>query len=206
MPSPLPLVTLSGRLVELVPLSMDHLPDLLRIATDPRESFPYTSVAHDEAGLRAYIALALEDHQKGLALPFTTRLRASGQVLGSTRFGRAERWDWPPGSPEARFLDGVEIGWTWLSPDAQRTGVNTEAKLLMLTHAFETWGVRRVTLKTDRRNERSRAAIARLGFQLDGVLRQNGPGWDGLPRDAAHFSMLQSEWPEAKVKLQAKLR
>ena len=206
MAAPLPLVTLTGSHVELVPLSLEHAGVLLQLATDPRERYPFTSVASNEAGIRSYIQTALDEQARGLALPFATCSRATGTVVGSTRFARVEHWDWPAGSTEARFVDAVEIGWTWLFPDAQRTGINTEAKLLMLTHAFETWGVRRVVLKTDRRNERSRAAITRLGFHLEGVLRQHGPGWDGLPRDVAYFTLLESEWPVTKASLVQKLR
>lgn len=207
MAAPLPLVTLTGSHVELVPLSLDHAEALLALATDPREPYPFTSVAHDLAGMRAYIQTALDEQACGLGLPFSTRARATGALVGSTRFARVERWDWPAGSPEAgRPMDAVEIGWTWLSPDGQRTGINTEAKLLMLGHAFETWGVRRVVLKTDHRNQRSRDAIARLGLHFEGVLRQYGPGWDGRPRDVAYFTLLEAEWPAAKSRLIEKLR
>ncbi|MDP2310216.1 MAG: GNAT family protein [Pseudomonadota bacterium] len=211
-------VTLAGAHVTLVPLLPAHLPALLRVATDPREAYPYTTVGRTEATLAAYIGTALADQARGMALPFTTIASGGyadgseagpGTIVGSTRFANIERWAWEVGSPGSSSpvgIDAVEIGWTWLSPDAQRTGINTEAKLLMLTYAFETWGVRRVTLKTDRRNERSRAAIGRLGFRLDGVMRAHGPGWDGLERDAAFFSLLSDEWPEAKARLAARLR
>jgi len=195
-------VTLEGRAVRLVPLSTAHVPALLRVATDPRERYPYTTVPADEGALRAYVEAAVALQAAGLAVPFAT-CRVTGEVVGSTRFANVERWAWPPGSPgNDRPVDAVEIGWTWLSPDAQRTVVNTEAKLLMLAHAFEVWGVRRVNLKTDARNERSRAAIARLGCQLDGVLRQHGPGWDGQPRDVAMFSLLAADWPAARRRLE----
>lgn len=198
-------VTLPGRFVHLAPLTLAHLPDLLRVATDPRERYPLTTVPCTEAGLHAYIEEALALQETGMAVPFAT-CRVTGEILGSTRFANVERWVWPAGAPgRDREIDAVEIGWTWLSPDAQRTAVNTEAKLLMLGHAFEVWGVRRVNLKTDARNHRSRTAIARLGCQLDGVLRQHGPGWDGYPRDVALFSMLAAEWPAAKRRLEERL-
>lgn len=207
MTAPLPLVTLAGSHVELIPLSLDHAETLLRLATDPREPYTFTSIAHDLAGMRAYIQIALDEQARGLALPFATRARATGELVGSTRFARVERWDWPRNRPEAdRIMDAVEIGWTWLSPDGQRTGINTEAKLLMLAHAFETWAVRRVVLKTDSRNQRSRDAIARLGFHFEGVLRQHGPGWDGSPRDVAYFTLLEPEWPAVKATLVARLQ
>ncbi len=206
MAVPLPVVTLTGSHVELVPLARAHAAVLLRLATDPRDHYPFMSVANDVNGIREYIQTALDEQARGLALPFATCSRATGAVVGSTRFARVEHWDWPAGSAETRFMDAVEIGWTWLSPDAQRTGINTEAKLLMLTHAFETWGVRRVVLKTDSRNQRSRDAIARVGFHFEGVLRQHGPGWDGRPRDVAYFTLLEAEWPEVKATLAEKLR
>jgi N-acetyltransferase len=198
---------LSGKNVSLVPLSFEHLPALLRIATDPRERYDFTSVPKTEEGLRGYIARALSECERGVALPFATCRSHTGEVLGSTRFAAIERWvfsDVPVEDP--REIDAVEIGWTWLTPDAQRTHVNTEAKFLMLTHAFEHWKVRRVTLKTDRRNERSRAAILRLGFHFDGVLRAHSPGWDGKARDTAFFSLLDSEWPTVRTNLTNRLK
>jgi RimJ/RimL family protein N-acetyltransferase len=115
-------------------------------------------------------------------------------VVGSTRFGNIERW-----SSDA--IDAVEIGWTWLAASAQRTAVNTEAKILMLDHAFGVWRVKRVTLKTDARNARSRAAIARIGGKLDGILRAHMPAADGGVRDSAVFSILAAEWPAHRARL-----
>jgi RimJ/RimL family protein N-acetyltransferase len=129
-------------------------------------------------------------------------------VVGTTRFCYIEFWDWEPGSPHQRgahLPDALEIGYTWLSPAAQRTGINTEAKLLMLTHAFETWRVHRVRLTTDARNERSRKAIERLGAGFDGVLRAARTAFDGGIRDSAHYSILDSEWPEIKRALAKRL-
>lgn len=100
----------------------------------------------------------------------------------------------------------MEIGWTWLSAEAQRTGINTEAKLLMLTHAFEVWRVHRVRLMTDARNTRSREAILRLGARCDGVLRAHAVGADGTVRDSAAYSIVEREWPGLKTKLQSRLR
>jgi RimJ/RimL family protein N-acetyltransferase len=128
--------------------------------------------------------------------------------VGSTRFGNIESWPWPPGNPNQRGddrPDAVEIGWTWLAAAAQRTAVNTEAKLLMLTHAFEEWRVHRVSLMTDSRNERSRNAILRLGARFDGVLRGQRPATDGGIRDTAAFSILESEWPMIRRRLQSRL-
>jgi RimJ/RimL family protein N-acetyltransferase len=120
-----------------------------------------------------------------------------------------EFWDWPPGNPHQRGADVpdvVEIGATWLAPAAQRTAINTEAKLLMLTHAFEAWRVHRVSLLTDARNERSRAAIARIGARLDGVVRAARVAADGGIRDTAVYSIVEPEWPAVRDALRARLR
>ncbi len=208
--SVLPPVTLEGRFVRLEPLSLAHLPGLLPIVTGPRETFGFTGVPRDEAALRAYIEEGLSRHAAGEALPFATIDQRDGEprVVGSTRFGNAERWSWPfdhiPSRPAS--IDAIEIGWTWLAPSAQRTVLNSEAKLLMLGHAFEVWRVERVTLKTDARNVRSRTAIERIGGKLDGILRAHVPAYTGTPgeiRDTAIFSILRAEWPVVKEKLAA---
>src|SRR5688500_6115024 len=144
-----------------------------------------------------YVETALARRDAGLVEPFATVW--DGRVVGSTRF-LLERWK---GNEDlAGAPDVCEIGYTWLAASAQRTVVNTEAKLLMLTHAFETWGVHRVALRTDARNTRSRAAIERIGAQQDGVLRAFEPGVDGGARDTVWFSILRDEWPLAKARLQ----
>ena len=154
----------------------------------------------------SYVATLLRDHADGRALPFATIDRARGQVVGATRFLDVQFWSWPADSPYQRGADVpdvVEIGGTWLAPSAQRTGINTEAKLLMLTHAFETWRVHRVSLKTDARNARSRAAILRLGARFDGILRAARVAADHTIRDDANYSILEGEWPEVKANLVA---
>lgn len=205
-PSP---VVLEGRHVRLEPLSLSHLPGLLAVAEGRRETFGLTSVPRDRAGLQRYVDTALADSARGQALPFATVDRQSNRVLGSTRFFAFEFWPVeepdsplarPPGIPQA-----VEIGWTWLAPEAQRTPINTEAKRLMLALAFERWGVLRVSLKTDERNLRSRAAIERLGAKLDGILRANMPASDGGVRNTAYYSLLASEWPTVRARLDARL-
>ena len=203
------LVPLEGRYVLLEPLSLNHIPDLVRAATQSRVTYHLTGVPSDESGMRRYVGTALSGRDSGTCLPFATFDRATGRVVGSTRFGNIEFWDWPVGNPHQRgehLPDVVEIGWTWLAPDAQRTGINTEAKLLMLTHAFESWLVHRVCLRADRRNERSRAAIERLGAQFDGVVRAVQIAYDGTIRDMAVYSILDTEWPELKTRLAGLLR
>ena len=201
-------VVLEGRRVRLEPLELAHVGGLLAVAGGPRETYGFTTVPADEPAMIRYVETALRDQEAGRALPFATVARATGRVAGSTRFGNIEFWPWPPGNPNQRGEDrpdAVEIGWTWLGAAAQRTAVNTEAKLLMLTHAFEEWRVHRVSLMTDSRNERSRNAILRLGARFDGVLRAQRPASDGGIRDTAAFSILESEWPMIRRQLQSRL-
>jgi RimJ/RimL family protein N-acetyltransferase len=202
-------VTLQGRYVRLEPLSPAHVPALLDVARASRETFGLTFVPTDEPSMRQYVGAALADRAADRAVPFATIDRGTDEVVGSTRFGNIEFWAWPPGNPRQRgthLPDVVEIGWTWLSGAAQRTGINTEAKLLMLTHAFEVWRVHRVSLMTDARNHRSRDAIARLGASFDGVLRAARVAADGGIRDTAAYSILDAEWPRVKAALLARLR
>lgn len=196
-------VTLSGQLVRLVPLTEDHAAGLMAAAAGDRRTFTYTWVPNGEDDVRRYLAKALADQAAGTALPFATTRAGDGEVIGSTRFMNAERWEW---SRASAHPDAVEIGSTWLGASAQRTPINTEAKLLLLTHAFEVWNVLRVTLKTDARNERSRNAILRLGARFDGVLRAHMPAYDiAEPRDSAFYSILSSEWPDVRDRLTASL-
>jgi RimJ/RimL family protein N-acetyltransferase len=194
--------TLAGHLVRLEPLGPAHLEGLLAAANAAAaEVFPFTWVPRTRAELARWIDDALALAAAGRAVPFATVATADGRVLGSTRFGNLERWDWLRPPPDPRPLDAVEIGWTWLGRPAQRSGANTEAKLLMLRHAFGVLRVRRVTLKTDARNARSRAAIERLGARLDGLLRAHLPASDGGPRDSAVYSILEGEWPAVEARL-----
>jgi RimJ/RimL family protein N-acetyltransferase len=202
--APLAPVTLTGRLVRLEPLGAGHLDALLAAATsDPDESFPFTYVPRQLAGLARWLDVALETAAAGTALPFATIDLETGRLVGSTRFCNVERWSWfdgvlrrPPGG-----VDALEIGFTWLARRAQRTGLNTEAKELMLRHAFETLGVHRVQLKTDARNLRSRTAIARLGATFEGVLRSDRPSVEDGLRDTAMFSVVAAEWPGVEARL-----
>jgi RimJ/RimL family protein N-acetyltransferase len=202
-------VTLIGTYVRLEPLARAHVPALVSAAgCGPRDSYAFTRVPVTEADATAYVDEALALHGAGHALPFATIDGPSGRVVGSTRFLNVEFWTWPAGSPFQRgehLPDVVEIGATWLAPAAQRTAINTEAKLLMLTHAFEVWRVHRVSLVTDSRNERSRNAILRLGAQFDGVLRAARVAFDGVIRHTAAYSILEPEWPAVKAGLRAKL-
>jgi RimJ/RimL family protein N-acetyltransferase len=201
-------MTLNGRFVRLEPLLPEHAEALWAAADGPRETFTLASVPDSLAAMRAAVAAALAQRDSGAALPFTTFDARAGRVVGATRFINIERWPWPAGHPEQRppeQPDAVEIGSTWLCPAAQRTAINTEAKLLMLTHAFEVWRCHRVTLKTDARNQRSRAAIERLGAKLDGLVRAHMPAADGGIRDTALYSIIRTEWPACRARLVARL-
>lgn len=190
-------VVLEGERILLEPLDASHAPGLLAVAQGDRSTFTYTTAPHDEASTSAYIARAMQEWESGDGLAFATIDKLEGRVVGSTRFARAEYWAWPERSMHtASGVDAIEIGWTWLAPSAQRTGINREAKRLMLDYAFGTLDVRRVTLKTDARNERSRRAIEGIGGKLDGVLRAHMPAADGGTRDSAVYSILRAEWPQ----------
>jgi RimJ/RimL family protein N-acetyltransferase len=201
-------ITLSGRHVRLAPLEDAHAAPLLCAADESRATFDLQPVPASLQDMRAFIATAREEEERGESLPFVV-FDAAGSVAGTTRFMAVEWWQWPalPPEPVPNGPDVVEIGWTWYAERAQRTGINTEAKLLLCTYAFETLLVRRVSWKTDARNARSRAAILRLGAKLDGVLRTHkvSPS-DGAVRDTAFFSMLSHEWPAAKRALEVRLR
>jgi len=201
-----PLV-LDGRFVRMEPMAAAHVEPLVAAAGESRATYGLTHVPDGAAAMAAYVEAALDDAARGVAVPFVTVDKRRERVVGTTRFGRIERWTWPgaPVPPIPRGPDAVEIGWTWLAASAQRTHVNTEAKLLMMTHAFEVWGVRRLTLRTDARNARSRANIERVGARLDGILRRHEPAWDGTIRDTATYSMLPDEWPAARDRLRMKL-
>ena len=182
-------VTLEGRHVRLEPLAPAHVERLVVAANEDRATYRFTTVPADIGDMSDYVERARAASEAGTELPFATCSVATGAVVGSTRFLELEQWD------GAAVPTVGEIGYTWLAASAQRTAINTEAKLLMLGHAFETWGVHRIHLKTDARNERSRNAIARLGARFEGVRRAHVPAADGGIRDSAYYSILAAEWP-----------
>ena len=184
-------VVLEGRHVRLEPLSLDHVDGMARAAADPR-IWEFTSAVIRGAGaVRPYIETALAWQAAGTAVPFATLDRASNEVIGSTRFANID--------VEHRR---AEIGWTWLNPRWWRTAANTEAKYLMLRHAFERWNCIRVELKTAAKNQRSRDAILRLGATEEGILRHHMIQPDGSYRDSVYFSILAAEWPDVKSRLE----
>jgi RimJ/RimL family protein N-acetyltransferase len=187
-------VILEGEYVRLEPLRGDHLPDILKVGMDESIWKWTNNIVKREADLERYVRTALADQSHGLALPFVTIERSSGTVVGSTRFGNIDVAN-----------QKVEIGWTWINPNWQRTAINTEAKLLMLSHAFEVWGCIRVELKTDSNNERSRNAMLRIGATEEGTLRNHMITESGRLRDSVYFSIIDSEWAAIKKDLIAKL-
>ncbi len=187
-------VILEGQHVCLEPLSSAYEESLIAAAGDGELWNSTVTIVPAQATMAAYVAAALNAQAQGLELPFVIIRKSSGQVVGSTRFYSIER--------DHRR---VEIGYTWLAVSAQRTRVNTEAKLLLLTHAFEVWGCIRVGFVTDVLNQQSRTAILRLGAKQEGILRNHMVMPDGRYRDSVYFSIVEAEWPEVKARLEAKL-
>jgi RimJ/RimL family protein N-acetyltransferase len=195
MPAAWTTPVLEGEIVRLEPIATAHEEGLWQASRDPR-TWQWLSIVQPRTRgeLRAYVDAALASAAAGSELPFVTILRANGHVVGSTRFLALR--------PEHR---SIEIGWTWLTPEAWGTGANVEAKLLMLEHAFETLGCLRVELKTDARNERSRGAMAALPAQFEGVHRKHMLVRGGERRDSAWYSVLDDEWLAVRANLLRRL-
>ena len=187
-------VTLEGRHVRLEPLAMEHLAGLAEVGLDEDLWRWIPTPVRSPEEMAAYINTALEEQERGVSLPFALLEKATGRAIGSTRYGNIER-----------AHHRVEIGWTWVARDWQRTAVNTEAKYLLLRHAFETLGCMRVELKTDSLNARSRAAILRIGAREEGTFRNHMITASGRIRHTVYFSIIESEWPEVKARLQSML-
>jgi RimJ/RimL family protein N-acetyltransferase len=187
-------ITLRGTRISLVPLTELHLAELTDVGLDPRLWQWNVSPVLTREAMRTYVAEALDQQRQGSALPFVIIENATRRAIGSTRYGNIDRKN-----------RRVEIGWTWVAVQWQRTPVNTEAKYLLLRHAFETLGSIRVEFKTDALNEQSRQALERIGARFEGVLRRHMIAADGRIRDSAYFSILDSEWPEVRTRLEAKL-
>jgi len=187
-------IILEGRHVRLEPIAMEHIGALWEVGQ--HESLwrlnPMTVKSRED--MRRYVEMALADQTRGVALPFVTVELSSDNVVGSTRFGNIDVAN-----------RRAEIGWTWITPAFQRTVVNTEAKFLMLTHAFEVWQCIRVELKTDVLNEKSRNAIKRLGAKEEGIFRHHVICDTGRIRDSIYFSILETEWESVKANLTSKL-
>lgn len=188
-------VILEGEFVRLEPMKIDHLDALCEVGLVPELWKVTANIVEDREDLQRYVEKALTDQAKGIALPFVTMDKAAGKIVGSTRFGNIETAN-----------RKAEIGWTWIHPDWQRSFVNTEAKLLMLSHAFETWKCIRVELKTDALNHKSRKAIARIGGKEEGTLRHHMITESGRFRDTVFFSIIDEEWETVKRNLSERLR
>ena len=204
-------IVLHGKHVRLEPLEHRHVDGLVAAAGDDAALYQWSPVPRGKLEATSYIDTALAWREAGTAVPFAIVRKDvlndvrkdDGTVIGSTRFWNLERWAWPQGhSSHGRGVpDACEIGYTWLSRSAIRTAVNTEAKLLMLTHAFEVWQVLRVCFHTDARNQRSRAALERIGGRSEGILRAHRMAADYIPRDSVRYSIVAAEWPAAKRRL-----
>jgi RimJ/RimL family protein N-acetyltransferase len=188
---PLEPVALEGDFVRLEPMTLEHHAALSEVGLDP-EIWRYTlGVVRTPEDMRSYMESALKLQREGTTLPFVTIERSSGRVVGSTRFGNYDA--------ENRR---IEIGWTWIARPWQRTTINTEAKYLMLSHAFERLRCVRVELKTDVLNTPSRKAMLRIGAKEEGILRKHALVWNGRYRDSIYYSILDEEWPGVKQQLQ----
>jgi RimJ/RimL family protein N-acetyltransferase len=197
---------LEGSFVRLEPLERTHIAALVSAAQGEAELFRWTTVPTTVADMTGYVETALRWRAEGTAQPLVTVRRSDATVVGSTRFFLIERWPWPASEAAAHpGPDGCEIGYTWLNSSAVRTPLNTEAKLLMLRHAFEVWGMQRVCFHTDARNERSRNALLRIGARFEGVLRAHRLAADLKPRDSARYSVLAGEWPQVRERLERRL-
>jgi RimJ/RimL family protein N-acetyltransferase len=185
---------LEGRHVRLEPLSLAHHADLCAVGLDEDLWRWIPTAVRTADDMRAYIELALRTQAEGSALPFATVEQESGKAIGSTRFGNIDRAN-----------RRLEIGWTWIGRQWQRTAVNTEAKYLMLRHGFETLGAMRVELKTDALNARSRRAIGRLGAVEEGTFRKHMTTESGRVRDTVYFSIIDTEWAGVKARLEGML-
>ena len=197
---------LVGKHIRLEPLQHQHAAGLLAAAAahGGADLYRWSAVPQDEARVRQYVEAAVAARDGGTAVPFAVVRTADDTVIGSTRFFDFGYWAWPAGNEQGRARSGpdtCEIGYTWLSPEAVRTGANTEMKRLMLTHAFEVWQVSSVALHTDARNQRSRDAMARIGLRYEGVLRAHRLGTDLKPRDSARFSATAADWPAVRQHL-----
>jgi len=187
-------VILDGKYVRLEPLRFQHLDELCAVGLDESLWTLTSNVMENFGDMRHYVEIALKEFEQKNSLPFVTVEKSSNKIVGSTRFGNID----------VKNLK-AEIGWTWINPEWQRSYVNTEAKLLMLAHAFEVWECVRVEFKTDALNEKSRNAILRLGAKEEGILRRHMITETGRFRDSVYFSIIDSEWEMVKTNLQSKL-
>ncbi|HCL83302.1 MAG TPA: N-acetyltransferase [Chitinophagaceae bacterium] len=194
---------LKGIHIRLEPMDMNHLEGLMNASVTESSLYRWSPVPQGREEVQKYIQAAVRLRKDRSALPFAIIRLRDETVIGSTRFWNLERWSWPEGHPRhgRNQPDACEIGYSWLNQTAIRTGANTEAKLLLLTYAFEIWQVFRVCFHADVRNERSRRAIERIGGKPEGILRAHRMAVDFIPRDSARYSILEEEWPDIKQRL-----
>ena len=186
---------LEGKFVRLEPMQMTHLEALCAVGFEASIWRWTIGKVTTKSEMQSYLETALDEQKRGVSMPFVTIEKSSNTIVGSTRFGNIDAKN-----------KRVEIGWTWINPRWQRTAINTEAKLLMVAHAFETWKCIRVELKTDALNEKSRKAIGRIGAMEEGILRQHMITDSGRFRDTVYFSIIDSEWKEVKRNLLDKFK
>ncbi|MFP5208363.1 MAG: GNAT family N-acetyltransferase [Acidobacteriota bacterium] len=196
-------LTLHGTHIRLEPLEPGHADRLAAASAADPTLYQWSAIPQGRGAAEGYIAAALADRDAGNTLPLAIIRIADGVLIGSTRFMEMEWWNWPPGHPRHGRSDPdvLEIGGTWLTRSAIRTAANTEAKFLMLSHAFEVWKAFRVCLHTDSRNFRSQTAIERIGGKREGILRAHRMAVDFTPRDSARYSIIATEWPGVKERL-----
>jgi RimJ/RimL family protein N-acetyltransferase len=194
---------LTGTHIRLEPLEHRHIDGLVAAAAVDPSLYQWSPVPQGEAEASSYVDTALAWRAAGTAAPFAIVRMNDGVVIGSTRFWNLERWAWPHGHAwhGRQSPDACEIGYTWLTRSAIRTAANTEAKLLMLTHAFEVWQVLRVCFHTDARSQLSRAALERIGGKFEEILRAHRMAADYIPRDSMRFSIVAGESEEVKGRL-----
>jgi len=195
--------TLQGRHIRLEPLEHRHVDGLVAAAAADPSLYRWSPVPQGKAEATTYVGTALAWRDEGTAVPFAIVRAEDNIVVGSTRFWNMERWAWPQAHPShgRGVPDACEIGYTWLALSAIRTAVNSEAKLLMLRHAFEVWQVLRVCFHTDARNQRSRSALERIGGKFEGILRAHRMAADFIPRDSVRCSIVAAEWPAVRQQL-----
>ena len=187
-------VMLEGRHARLEPLAKEHLAGLEEVGLEEELWRWIPTAVRTREEMAAYIETALNEQERGVSLPFAIVEKATGRAIGSTRYGNIDHTN-----------HRVEIGWTWVAREWQRTATNTEAKYLLLRHAFESLGCMRVELKTDSLNEKSRAAILRIGAKEEGIFRNHMITASGRIRHTVYFSIIESEWPAVKARLEARL-
>jgi N-acetyltransferase len=194
---------LIGKFVRLEPMCSSHVDGLAAAASVDPSLYGWSPVPQGAAEVARYVDTALAWKQNGTAVPYVIVRIDDGVVVGSTRFWNLERWSWPDGHIRhgRSTPDACEIGYTWLTQSAVRTAVNTESKLLMLTHAFDAWQVLRVCFHADVRNQHSRTALERIGVKFEGILRSHRLAVDLTARDSATYSVIAAEWPDVKERL-----